>query len=114
MVIARFSIQNKMHKIRFFEETFLLANISINIILEMSFLTFSNISIQFHTESFIWKSYSIAKTLLIARLVELIDKYKFAITALDKDFEIFIVYIAALKVLEPVVYPFRVPILAAL
>lgn len=41
-----------MSKIRFFQETFLLANIMIDIVLEMLFLTFSNANIQFDIKSF--------------------------------------------------------------
>ncbi len=47
MVIVGFLIQDRLEKILFFEETFLLANISIEMVLKMFFLTFSNINIRF-------------------------------------------------------------------
>ena len=47
MVIASFLIEYKDKKSRFFEETFLLASFSINIVLKILFLTLSNIKINF-------------------------------------------------------------------
>ena len=67
MVIAGFSIQDKTGKIRFFEETFLLADTSMEVVLGMLFLALSNANIQFDTESFTWRSYHAAKALLTAR-----------------------------------------------
>lgn len=74
-----------------------------NVILEMFFFSFSNISIQFDIKSFNYKTYIITKTLPIARLIKLIDKYKFAKTALDKNSETFIIYIVALESLKPAI-----------
>lgn len=51
IVIVGFSIYVKLSKIRFFE-TFLLPYISMNIILKILFLAFSNTKIQFNTNSF--------------------------------------------------------------
>lgn len=45
MVIVGFSIQDMSDKIRFLEETFLLADNSMEVVLEMPFLAFSNIGI---------------------------------------------------------------------
>lgn len=45
MVIARFSIQDKLGKIRFFEGTFLLADTSIEMVLGILFLALSNANI---------------------------------------------------------------------
>ena len=47
MVIASFLIEDKDRKYRFYEEIFLLADISINIALLMPFFTLSNIEIDF-------------------------------------------------------------------
>lgn len=52
MVIARFLIQDKSNKIRFFEEIFLLADTILNIVLRMLFLAFSNADIELNIESF--------------------------------------------------------------
>ena len=47
MVLAGFSVQNKLEKVWFFKETFLLADTSIKMVLEMPFLTFSDVNLQF-------------------------------------------------------------------
>ena len=114
MVIAGFSIQDKTGKIRFFEETFLLADTSMEVVLGMPFLALSNADIQFDIESFTWRSYSTAEALPTARRVELIDKHEFAKAALDENSETFVVHVAALEALEPAVHPSRAPLLAAL
>ena len=113
MVIARFSIQDKTGKIRFFDESFLLADTSIELVLRMPFLTLSNTNIQFEIESFTWRPYSTAEALPSARQVELIDKHEFAKAALDENSETFVVHIAALAALEPALHPSRAPLLTA-
>lgn len=47
MIITGFSVQDKLKKVQFFEKTFLLANINIEVVLKMLFLIFSNINIRF-------------------------------------------------------------------
>lgn len=47
IVRASFSIDNKSIRSSFFEETFLIANININIVLIMFFLILSNLQINF-------------------------------------------------------------------
>lgn len=53
MVIARFLIQDKLDNIQLFEETFLLADTRMEIVLRWSFLALSNANIKFHIENFI-------------------------------------------------------------
>ena len=45
MVLANFQIEDKLGKTRFFQETFLLIDINVEVVLSMSFLTLSNIDI---------------------------------------------------------------------
>lgn len=47
MAIAGFSLQHTLKKIQFFEETFLLIDISIEVMLRISLLTFSDANIRF-------------------------------------------------------------------
>ncbi len=47
MVIADFLVKNKLGRIRFFQDIFLLANTSIELVLWMFFLTSSSSNIQF-------------------------------------------------------------------
>ena len=50
MVVFTFSISNKDSRERFFEESFLLADVNPNIVLEMLFLTMSNVDIDFQAQ----------------------------------------------------------------
>lgn len=47
IVLASFKVENKLGKSRFFQETFLLANTSMEVVLDMFFLTFNNTDIRF-------------------------------------------------------------------
>lgn len=49
MVTIGFSVDNKLGRARFFEETSLLTNNSMEVILKMPFLSFSNTNLQFET-----------------------------------------------------------------
>lgn len=114
IIIARFLLKNSEKKVWFFEETFLLANISIEVILRMLFLTLSNANVLFGVEKLTSRYNTSVEALLIAKQIKLINKHKFIKTALDKNFEIFIVYIAALKALESALHPFEALLLATL
>ena len=47
MVIAEYSVKKKLERVRFFQETFLLANIGLEVVLEMPFLNLSKADIRF-------------------------------------------------------------------
>ena len=47
IVLASFQIKDKLGRIRFFQETFLFANISTEVVLAMLFFTFSNANVRF-------------------------------------------------------------------
>ena len=47
MVVTAFSVTNKANRVRFFEETFLVANISLEVVLGMLFLTLSGADVDF-------------------------------------------------------------------
>ena len=47
MVVAAFSVEDKANRVRFFEETFLVANVSPEVVFGMLFLTLSNADVDF-------------------------------------------------------------------
>ena len=99
IISARFLLQNSLEKIRFFKENFLLANTSMKIVLEISFVSLSNTNIEFaELEKLTWRTYTIAEALSTTSQVKLIDKREFAKAALNEYFETFVVHIAILKV----------------
>ena len=63
IVLADFQVEDKLGKARFFQETFLLANISIEIVLGILFLTLSNVNVQFVEKKLTWRSYNTVETL---------------------------------------------------
>ena len=74
----------------------------------MLFLTFSRADIRFAERGFVSKIYTAAKALLTIKKMEIIDKKKSIVAALNVDDESFVVHIAALT--EPTtipIYPFR-------
>lgn len=97
IVLANFQLEDKLDRAQSFQKRFFLANISMDIVLGLPFLTLNNANIQFMEKELIWSSYIISKALLITKLVELINKKKFAKIAWDENFEIFGVYIVVLK-----------------
>ena len=73
MVIAAFQIVNKLGCSWFFHEIFLLANISMEVVLGMPFLTFNNTDIQFAEKELTWKTYTTKEALPTPRQVEIIN-----------------------------------------
>lgn len=75
MASARFSLQNSLGRVRFVEETLLLADTSREVILGMLFLSLNNADVKFaeKPEKLTWRSYGTAVLPTTSR-VELIDK----------------------------------------
>ena len=96
MVIADCSVKDKLGKIRFFQKSFLLANIGLEVVLEMSFLTLSKANIRFVKRELVRKTYTAAEALPTTRMMEIIDKKKFTVAALNTDNKTFVVHVAAL------------------
>ena len=97
IVLADFQVEDKLGRARFFQETFLLADISAEVVLDMPFLTLSNADVQFVEKELTWRSYTTAEALPTTKRVELIDKKEFAKAALDENSETFVVYVASLS-----------------
>lgn len=104
MVLASFQIKNTLRKAQFFQKIFLVINISMDVILEMPFLTFTNTNMQFTERGLIWRSYCLAKVLSITKWVQIINKKKFAIANLDLDKKSIFVYVAYLDT-KILIYP---------
>ncbi len=116
MALAGFSLKDSLGRVRFFEETFLLAYIRIEVVLGMLFLSLSNEDFQFGAGELTWRSYTFAEALPTTRRIELIDKHEFAKAALGENSETFVVHVAALEAPEPAIsiHPSRAPLLAAM
>ena len=93
MVVAAFLMKNKANQVKFFEETFMMANVSPEVVLGMFFLTLSRADVDFLGPKFWWKTYIIKKVLPTTRRVELVDKEEFVAAALDSEHEIYVVHV---------------------
>ena len=97
MVIAVFQVVNKLGRFWFFQETFLLANISMKVVLGMLFLILNNADVQFAQKELTWKTYTTKKTLPTTHQIEIINWKKFAKAALNKKVEAFGMHIRSLE-----------------
>ena len=82
-------------KILFFQKTFLLANLRIEVILEMPFFIFNNINVSFAEQKLVLRLYTASKALSITKQIEIINKNKFTKAALDKNVKAFVVYVTS-------------------
>ena len=96
MVVAVFLMENRANRVRFFEETFLMANVSPEVVLGMPFLTLSNADVDFSGRDLRWRTYTTEEALPTTRRVELVGKKEFAAAALDPEHETYVVHVASL------------------
>lgn len=82
-----------------------MAESNIKIILEIFFLTLSNMDIKFAEKKLVWKIYTIAEGLTGTRKVERINKKKFLKEVWNKDVDAFVVNVSSLSLKWMTVYP---------
>ena len=97
MVVAAFSVVDKVNQVRFFEKTFLVANVSPEVVLGMLFFTLSSADVDFSGREFRWRIYTIDKDLPTTRRVKRVGKKEFAATALNPEHETYVVPVASLS-----------------
>ena len=97
MVVAAFSMEAKANRVRFFKETFLVANVSPEVVLGMSFLTLSGADIDFSVPELRWRTYTTEEMLPTTRHVKLVGKKEFVAVALDPEHEAYVVHVASLR-----------------
>ncbi len=114
MVSARFLLQDSLRGVQFFEETFLLADTCIELVLRIFFLALRNADVQFGAKKLTWRSYTPAKALPTTSWMELIDKRKVAKAAMDRNSETFVVHMSALDIVKLLIKLFRAAQIVAL
>ena len=97
MVVAAFLVEDKANGVRFFEKTFLVANVSPEIVFGMLFFTLSSANIDFLGRKLWWRTYSIEEAFPTTRCIELVGKKEFAAAALDPEHEIYIVHVRSVS-----------------
>ena len=109
MVVAAFSLKNKANQVRFFEKTFLLANISLKVVFGMPLFTLSRVNIDFLRRELQWRTYTTKKAFLTTKHVELVGKKKFVAAALDPEHETYVVHIGSVRSdMLPSSYPLNI------
>ena len=96
IIVAAFSVMDKTNRVRFLEKTFLVANISLKIVLEMPFPTLSGVDIDLLDRKLQWRTYTTKEAFPTTKFIELVDKKKFAAILLDLESENFVVHVASL------------------
>ena len=104
MVVAAFSMEDKANRVRFFEETFLVANVSPEVVLGMPFLTLSNADVDFSGRALRWRTYTTEEALPTTRRIKLVGKKEFTVAALDLEHETYIVHVASLSSISLVTF----------
>ena len=97
MVVVVFSITDKANRVKFFEKTFLVANVSPEVVLGMPFLTLSGADVDFSGRELRWKTYTVEEALPTTRRVELVGKKEFAAAALDPEHETYVVHVGSVS-----------------
>ena len=107
MVVTAFSVTDQANRVKFFEKTFLVANVSPDVVFGIPFFTLSDADVDFPKRELWWKLYTIEEALSTTKWVKLVGKKEFAAAALDPGHETFVVHIASLKSLsqEDDIYP---------
>ena len=93
---------------------FLLADISMEVVLKIPFLTPSNANNKFAKKEHTWRSYTAAEALSTTKRVEIINKKKFAKTALDENVEAFVVHVTSFSLNSMSIDPAREAEIASL
>ena len=97
MVVAAFSIEEKAIQVRFFEETFLVANVSPKVVLGIFILTLSGADVDFLKRELRWRTYSNEEALPTTRCVKIVGKKEFAAAALDPEHETYIFHVGSVS-----------------
>ena len=106
MVITAFQIFDKVDRSLFFQKRFLLANINIEAVLYMPFLTLHNVDVQFAKKKLILRIYTTKEALPTTSRIEFINQKKVAKAALNENIEAFVVYIGSV-ISKITIYPAR-------
>ena len=96
IVITDCSVKHKLGWVWFPQVTFMLANIGLDVVLEMLFLTFNKADIRLVERKLAWKTYTAAEALPTTKRVEIINKREFAVALLNADDKTFVLNMAAL------------------
>ena len=85
------------NRVRFFEKTFLVDNISPEVVLRIPFLILSSANIDFLDRKLWWRTYTIIKALPTTRRIDLVGKKEFVVVALNLEHETYVIHIGSVN-----------------
>ena len=97
IVVAAFSMEDKANRVRFFEETFLVANISPEVVFGMPFLILSSADVDFLGCELRYRTSTTKEALPTTRFVELVGKKKFAAITLGAKHKTYVVHVGSVS-----------------
>ena len=95
MVVAAFLMTDIANQLRFLQKIFLVANVSLEVVFKMLFLSLSYANIDFLNQKLWWRTYITQKALSTTRQIELVEKKEFIAAGLDPKYKTFIIHIAS-------------------
>ena len=110
IVAAALSVVDKANRVRFFEKTFLVANVSLEVVLGMPFLILSSVDIDFLGQKLWWRTYTTKKSFPTIGCIKLVGKKEFAVTALDPEHKTYIVHVVSFSSIPLVVSLGSIPL----
>ena len=97
IIVAAFLMEDKANWVKFFEETFMVANVSPEVVFRMPFLTLSGANVDFSSWKLRWRTYTTKEVLLTTTRIELVGKKEFEAAALDPEHKTYIVPVTSLS-----------------
>ena len=97
MVATAFSLTDKGNRVKFFEESFLVANVSPDVVLGMLFLTLSSADVDFLSRELRWRIYTTEEAFPTTRNIKLVGEKEFAAAAFDPEHETYVVYVGSVS-----------------
>ena len=70
IIVLAFLVTDKMDRVRFFDKTFLVANVSPEVVFRIFFFTLSDADIDFLDWKLRWRTYTTEKILLTTKLIK--------------------------------------------
>ena len=97
MVVAAFSVVDRANQVKFFEKTFLVTNVSPEVVFGIFFLALKSVDVDFSGWELWWKTYITKKALSTTRCVDFMGKKEFAAAVFDSKHGTYVVHVAFLS-----------------
>ena len=95
MVVAAFIMVDKANRVRCFEETFLEANVSPEVVFGMFFLTLSGADVDFLDRELRWRTYTTKEAFPTTRHIKPVGNNKFTAATLNPEYETYVVHVTS-------------------